>query len=640
MSSPGVLDGTRPYRFLDETSVSNGYVRLRALLLLPALLVLLAGLILGYELGSPVEDRDARDAAWDYRTTATQSTAFHAYFRAAYWPSYKAMDINPEVYREVVVAARDRPVVLALHPPDALCLRAVTVPCLAARPSHRDEDADGPLNLGTDAGAWAVGNGRVFKRDNAGTNLGLLSDGVASVDVAYANAADLASYYVSRYDELDDMRVKAVATLTAASGGGTVATVNGLDCPSDASGVTCAWTEAQWLTWAGLAFTDLGSATCDATIDVCSQTRAALEQAAQSATAVGKVAVRVLTGSWVATNPHLSALAVNLPKVAAVTHSGVASDALAELTSPAPWFPLTDAAGADSTGYVDPATAAALVDAAAGLTGGDALTGYVAPPDDDAKLHGLRGGVVVGGSRADLETSFETSSTWRTRRAYLPPLYDVGFWPWPGQCPGTGHNVTVATDEELYVYNYPAFDARGDAPTIAVVVLGRTFRVAAYSSACDFDAADAGAGGDAVRCSATRLAEVEVRVAFTPVAGEAFGGWRAVSAVGTYFDASDPGTAAAEVCAGTENECVAAFAGGSTRTVRVVMRDAGAPERFRSPPLGTPGKMYAAIGLFVAALFVAPIQPYLMVRFVYYNVAMNKGQPPPGWQAMPRFRGW
>ena len=342
MSSPGVLDGTRPYRFLDETSVSNGYVRLRALLLLPALLVLLAGLILGYELGSPVEDRDARDAAWDYRTTATQSTAFHAYFRAAYWPSYKAMDINPEVYREVVVAARDRPVVLALHPPDALCLRAVTVPCLAARPSHRDEDADGPLNLGTDAGAWAVGNGRVFKRDNAGTNLGLLSDGVASVDVAYANAADLASYYVSRYDELDDMRVKAVATLTAASGGGTVATVNGLDCPSDASGVTCAWTEAQWLTWAGLAFTDLGSATCDATIDVCSQTRAALEQAAQSATAVGKVAVRVLTGSWVATNPHLSALAVNLPKVAAVTHSGVASDALAELTSPAPWFPLTE----------------------------------------------------------------------------------------------------------------------------------------------------------------------------------------------------------------------------------------------------------------------------------------------------------
>jgi hypothetical protein len=190
------------------------------------------------------------------------------------------------------------------------------------------------------------------------------------------------------------------------------------------------------------------------------------------------------------------------------------------------------------------------------------------------------------------------------------------------------------------VYNYPAFDARGDAPTIAVVVLGRTFRVAAYSSACDFDAADAGAGGDAVRCSATRLAEVEVRVAFTPVAGEAFGGWRAVSAVGTYFDASDPGTAAAEACAGTEKECVAAFAGGSTRTVRVVMRDAGAPERFRSPPLGTPGKMYAAIGLFVAALFVAPIQPYLMVRFVYYNVAVNKGQPPPGWQAMPRFRGW
>ena len=46
----------------------------------------------------------------------------------------------------------------------------------------------------------------MFKRDNA-DELGL-SDGVASVDAAYANAADLASYYVSRYDELDDMRVR------------------------------------------------------------------------------------------------------------------------------------------------------------------------------------------------------------------------------------------------------------------------------------------------------------------------------------------------------------------------------------------------------------------------------------------------
>ena len=67
--------------------------------------------------------------------TNAMSTAFHAYFRHAYWSSYRELDDNSEVYREVVVAAVDRPVVLAIHPPAAACKRVVSVPCLANLPT-------------------------------------------------------------------------------------------------------------------------------------------------------------------------------------------------------------------------------------------------------------------------------------------------------------------------------------------------------------------------------------------------------------------------------------------------------------------------------------------------------------------------
>ena len=91
---------------------------------------------------------------------------------------------------------------------------------------------------------------------------------------------------------------------------------------------------------------------------------------------------------------------------------------------------------------------------------------------------------------------------------------------------------------------------------------------------------------------------------------------------------------------GTEAAAVAKFTGGVTRSVKVTLRDAGAPETSSFPPLGTPGKIYAAMAFFLAALFTAPIQPYLMFSYVHYNVAVNEGKPPPGWQAMRRFRGW
>ena len=92
----GVITGEKPYRFLDETSVGNGYVRLRALVLL-LLSIGLGSFVLGYEHSSPVGDRDVRDMAWA-RVTNAMSTAFHAYFRHAYWSSYRELDDNSEVY--------------------------------------------------------------------------------------------------------------------------------------------------------------------------------------------------------------------------------------------------------------------------------------------------------------------------------------------------------------------------------------------------------------------------------------------------------------------------------------------------------------------------------------------------------------
>ena len=630
----GVITGEKPYRFLDEASVGNGYVRLRALVLLPLLSIVLGAFVLGYENSSPVGDRDVRDMAWDYRVTNAMSTAFHAYFRHAYWSSYRDLDDSGEVYREVVLAAIDRPVVLAIHPPAAACERTVSVPCLATIPTHRDESADGPLNLGTDVGVWAVGNGRALERTVAGTGA-LRSDGVTSVPNAYANAADLASYWRSRRDELEEMRAKSASAVLNAG----VASANNLDCPSDATGATCAWDETQWLAWAGLAFATLGSTNCDVAVDVCGQTKAALEAAATAAAAAGKVAVRVVTGSWTTVHPHLGDLASpesDLPKVMVVTNDG--SDELTAAATPAAWNPLTDVTSGDATAWVSPAAAAAIVDAAAGMSGGGETVGYVLPPDADTRENGLRGGVTINGARADLETSFETTRTWRTRKAFAAPLFDVGMWPWPGQCPDTALNATVAFDEELYVPGFPAFNARGDAPTVPVTALGETRNVPAYRSDCDFDSVEAGADGDAVTCAVEVLSGIEVGVAFTPVAGVEFGGWRLAYLEPSYGEATS-GTLT-DVFAGTETEAIAEFGSNTSRAVSVTMRDAGAPEVFRAPPLGTPARIYATIGFFAFAFFVAPVHPYLMTTYVKFNVAVNQGKPPPGWQQMRKFRGW
>ena len=125
--SPGVLDGTRPYRFLDETSVSNGYVRLRRLLLL----VLLAGLILGYELGSLVEDRDAgrgaglphhRDAV--HRVPRVPPRAAASGLVRTSTPRCTARLSSPRA----TAPSSSR------YTPDALCLRAVTVPASPRAP--------------------------------------------------------------------------------------------------------------------------------------------------------------------------------------------------------------------------------------------------------------------------------------------------------------------------------------------------------------------------------------------------------------------------------------------------------------------------------------------------------------------------
>ena len=161
MSADGVITGRRPYRFLDETSAWNGAVRLSAFVILPLLCLVGGILMISYETGwANHEDRDSRDMAWDYRVTAPGSNNFHgAYFRRAHWNTFRAIEAPATVYTEVVLAAVDRPTMLALHPTGA-CERTVQVACLASKPAHRAASA-GPLNLGTDDGSWAVGDGGV-----------------------------------------------------------------------------------------------------------------------------------------------------------------------------------------------------------------------------------------------------------------------------------------------------------------------------------------------------------------------------------------------------------------------------------------------------------------------------------------------
>ena len=205
MSADGVITGRRPYRFLDETSTWNGAVRLSSLILLPLMCIVGGILLLTYETGwANHEDRDSRDMAWDYRVTAPGSNNFHAaYFRRAHWNTYLAIEAPATLYKEVVLAAVDRPAMLALHPTGS-CERTVQVLCTATKPEHRSS-ADGPLNLGTDDGSWAIGNERVLTRSSGVTTL--TSAGTAE-PVEYANAAALKAVVGTRLAELNEMRLR------------------------------------------------------------------------------------------------------------------------------------------------------------------------------------------------------------------------------------------------------------------------------------------------------------------------------------------------------------------------------------------------------------------------------------------------
>ena len=625
MSADGVITGRRPYRFLDETSAWNGAVRLSAFVILPLLCLVGGILMISYETGwANHEDRDSRDMAWDYRVTAPGSNNFHgAYFRRAHWNTFRAIEAPATVYTEVVLAAVDRPTMLALHPTGA-CERTVQVACLASKPAHRAASA-GPLNLGTDDGSWAVGDGRVLTRSSTGTTL----EAVGTTEpAAYTTHAELASFYDTRYAELDEMRQRVCVGCNAAP----------LVCDADATGKSCSWDSTQWAQWAQNSWTNLGNTkTCETSVNVCDQVEAAIELAAKDDDVAGRIAARVVTGSWTADNVHTKHLAsATAPTVQFVT-TDPSTNKLAAGDTPAAWTPLTDTSTCGACGYVDPATALTFAKATAALNGGAAVSGYLVPPDADGKYRGLRGGVAVGGVYADLQATHEVGDEWRIRKGFVPAFYEAGFWPWEPQCDGTSSNVTVAVDPGTYVPNFPAFDARGvETPFVNVTVLGTYRVVEAYESACDFDGAGVGADAASVTCRVAALSGVDVAVAYTPVAGEDLGAWRVTSVTASY--GSDGGDD--DVFVGTEAAAVAKFTGGVTRSVKVTLRDAGGPETSSFPPLGTPGKIYAAMAFFLAALFTAPIQPYLMFSYVHYNVAVNEGKPPPGWQAMRRFRGW
>ena len=629
MSADGVITGRRPYRFLDETSTWNGAVRLSSLILLPLMCIVGGILLLTYETGwANHEDRDSRDMAWDYRVTAPGSNNFHAaYFRRAHWNTYLAIEAPATLYKEVVLAAVDRPAMLALHPTGS-CERTVQVLCTATKPEHRSS-ADGPLNLGTDDGSWAIGNARVLTRSSAsGAQVTTLENAGTAEPVEYANAAALKAVVGTRLAELNEMRLRSCIGCTLAA--------QVVGC-SDATGVTCSWDQSQWDTWADANYVALSSdKTCETVVDVCEQVEAAMEQAAQDTDVAGKIAARVVTGSWTADNVHTKHLTtLDAPTVRAAT-TDLAADKLVEGDAPAMWTPLTDTSTCGACGYVDPATALTFAKAVAALNGGSGQAGYLTPADVDGKYRGLRGGVSVGGAYADLESSFEIGSEWRTRKSFVPAFYSAGFWPWTPQCDGTSSNVTVAEDAAVYVTNFPAFNARDAAATVTVTALGHTRVIAAYESDCDFDDAGAGAAAADVTCTVGALSGVDVAVAYAPVAGEDLGAWRLTSIKATYGGSGGVN----DVFTGTETASIAKFPAAATRSVKVTLRDAGAPGVSSFPPLRTASKIYGSIGFFVAALFTLPIHPYLMGSYVKYNVAVNEGKPPPGWQAMRRFRGW
>lgn len=126
-------------------------------------------------------------------------------------------------------------------------------------------------------------------------------------------------------------------------------------------------------------------------------------------------------------------------------------------------------------------------------------------------------------------------------------------------------------------------------------------------------------------------------VAFTPVAGSEFGAWRVAKVEPSYGGVG--GSEDGDHFAGTEAGAVAFFGINATRVVGVTLRDAGAPEAFAVPALGTAVVLCTVMTMFLAGIAVLPALPLLMGK-VAFNVAVNEGRPPPGWRTMVRYRGW
>ena len=657
----GIINGARPYRLLNETSMKDGWRRVRVVGCLALIFFVLGCLYLIYELAwYNVRDRDARDMAWDYRVTSAASLTFHKYFRMVSWATYYYINAAADVFREVVVAGYDRPVVLFLQ--GGTCTRTVTVPCLLAKPSWRDTATNGQLNVATEAGTWAVGNGKCMKSaattfakslvDATDANCGL---GVDDTPM-YASGADMAQYYVTRYDELNAMR--AAITVACSNGGGTGActisagsqTQNLAATPPiletcgptgyNITSTTATWTYCQWLSWADNNYGATGSGrplatdTCTISIDVdvCVQTTAALQVAGQVSGNAGAVAIRDVAGAFSSSNVHTKAIVSSLtstPGLAVVTSNQATLSLSSAVT---PYYPATDTADVTyqiSTAYVPQITITNFVTAAAAVAGGGAISGYALPPSDSAtsftQYYGFYQGVTINGVRATLNYTYETSDDWKTRAGY----FDAAFWPWKTPCGDTAHNVTTFSllNSPLTVTSWPAYNGQGAVPVIPVVVFGTTTRVPAYQSDCDFDAVAAAAGTGVLTCAAARLSHVEIRVAFTPVASATFGAWRVVDVVPTYGAATS----------GTEATLIAKW--GTTQTMTVTLRDAGAPEALTTPALNTQWNVVWAITLFSAFAVSAPVYVLLMMT-VEENVCINQGKPPPGWKWDVRFRGW
>ena len=418
----GTATGARPYRFLDETSVGNGYVRLRALALLPVILVVLFAVVLGFETGGygAEEDRDTRDMAWDYRSTVYQSTAFHKYPRGVLAVLPRARGERGGVRRSRRRRRGRARWCSRPRPPRRRASASWRCPAWprSARAQGRERRWRAQPRHGR--GIWAAGNGRAFHQNRRRRKRRFALGRRRGVPNAAADAANLSSYKSTRLAELQEMRTRSAATVLSAA----VAAANGLACASTARRARVGpWDQTQWDAWATLAFTNLASTDCSSAVDVCSQTAAALAQAAAEADAVGNVAVRVVTGAWAASNVHLHdrarRTAASRPvTVANADGAGVLS---AAANGAAAYDPMTDVAFGEGTAYVPRVRGHHRGHRGVERRRGRAPRRVRAPRGDfGTRYYGLRGGAMVGGARADQavvrdvgDVAHIASRTWR-----------------------------------------------------------------------------------------------------------------------------------------------------------------------------------------------------------------------------------